>query len=90
MSDRSEEFDPIKIHFEKYCSGLAFLYPWIFSTYLTAQRGGDVQGLLFSDLLSFLQRRTQSYIKAMCLRCVFCQDHVFSEFPRKCFFKKSI
>lgn len=84
-SDRSEEFDPIKINFEKSCSGLAFLYPWIFSTYLTAQGGGDVQGLLFSGLLSLLQRHAQSLIKAVCLRCVFCQDHVFPEFPGKCF-----
>lgn len=36
-SDNSEDFDPIKFHFEKCCSGLAFLYLWIFSVYQTAQ-----------------------------------------------------
>lgn len=82
-SDSSEESDPIKTGFEKLCSGSAFLYPWIFSAYPTAQGGGDVQGLLFSGLLSLLQRHTQPLIKALCLRCVFCQDHVFSEFPGK-------
>lgn len=35
--DSSEDFDPIKFHFEKCCSGLAFLYRWIFSVYQTAQ-----------------------------------------------------
>lgn len=42
-SDSSEDFDPIKMHFEKCCSGLAFLYLRMFSTYKTAQGGGDVQ-----------------------------------------------
>lgn len=69
-SDRSMEFDPIKIHFEKCCSGLAFLYPWVFSMCPTAQGGGDVQRLLFSDLSSLLQRHTQSLIKAVSEMCV--------------------
>lgn len=88
-SDRLEEFDPIKMHFDKFCSGLAFLYPWIFSTYLTAQGGGDVQGLLFSDLWSLLQRHPQSWIKAMSEMCVLPGSCVFWV-PWKLFLKKSI
>lgn len=88
-SDSSEDFDPIKIHFEKCCSGLAFLYPWIFSTCQTAQGGGDVQRLLFSDLLRLLHQRytAQSIIKTVCLRRAFCQKHVLSELSGKSILK---
>lgn len=84
-SGSSEDFDPIKIHFEKRCSGSAFLYLWIFCMYPTAQGGGDVQRLLFSDLLRLLRQRytAQSIIKAACLRRVFCQNPVLSEVSGK-------
>lgn len=78
-NDNSEEFDPVKIHFEKCCSALAFLYPWIFRTCKTAQGGSDVQGLVFSDLLRLLHQ-LHSPVR---LRCAFCQNHTLSELSGK-------
>jgi len=88
-SDSSEDFDPVKIHFEKCCSGLAFLYLWTFSMYQIAQEGGEVQRLLFSDLLRLLHQRytAQSIIKAACWRYTFCQNHLLFELSGKSILK---
>lgn len=78
-NDNSEDFDPVKIRFEKCCSALAFRHPWMPRTCKTAQGGSDVQGLAFADLLRLLHQLHSPGYRQSCVVevCVSPELHAF-------------